>query len=126
MSNRTLTVVLALLLAGALVFIFVELPNHCDDTDKLFHDHCHHLREAGVNCRPGQDCWDDSLGDSTPGIWGWALICGVGALVLLALSEGFSGGGGPVYAAGPRYYQPPHRYYEKPKKSTKIDGYPNA
>jgi len=125
MGNRTLTVILALLLAGALLFIFIELPNHCDDTDKLFHDHCHHLRDAGVNCRPGQDCWDDSLGDSTPGTWGWALIVGVGALVLLALSEGI-GGGGPVYAAGPRYYQPPHGYYEKPRKSTKIDGYPNA
>lgn len=125
MSNRTLTVLLALLLAGALLFIFIELPNHCDDTDKLFHAHCHHLREAGVNCRPGQDCWDDSLGDSTPGTMGWALIVGVGALVLLALSEGI-GGGGQVYAAGPRYYQPPYAYHTKPRKSTNIDGYPNA
>ena len=125
MGNRTLTVLLALLLAGALVFIFIELPNHCNDTDKLFHNHCHHLREVGVNCRPGQDCWENSLGDSTPGTTGWALIFGVGALVLLALIDGF--GGGAAYTPGPRYYPaPPHGYYEKPSKSTKINGYPDA
>tara|TARA_B100000214_G_scaffold361402_1_gene324764 strand:+ start:271 stop:645 length:375 start_codon:yes stop_codon:yes gene_type:complete len=124
MASRTLTALLALLLAGALLFIFIELPDHCNDSESTFHSHCHHLRDAGVNCRPGQDCWENSLGDSTPGTTGWVLIFGVGALVLLALFDGF--GGGPTYVSGPRYYPPPRGYYNKPSKSTKLDTYPMA
>ncbi len=85
---NTLSVVLGLLLIAALVFIFVELPDHCDDHDKTFHNHCHHLRDAGINCRPGSNCWGDSLGDSTPGTTGWVII---GAVVLL-LGVGLTGG----------------------------------
>ena len=116
---NTLSVVLGLLLIAALVFIFVELPDHCDDHDKTFHNHCHHLRDAGINCRPGSNCWDDSLGDSTPGTTGWVII---GAVVLL-LGVGLAGGcedrayPPPVYA--PRYYAPQPPVYRVKSKATK-------
>lgn len=117
---NTLSVVLGLLLIAALVFIFVELPDHCDDHDKTFHNHCHHLRDAGINCRPGSNCWDDSLGDSTPGTTGWVII---GAVVLL-LGVGLTGGcddsphyAPPVYA--PRYYPPQPPVYRVKSKGPK-------
>lgn len=118
MARNTITVVMGLLLIAALVFIFVELPGHCDDSDSTFHSHCHHLRDAGVNCRPGQNCWDDSLGDNTPGEVGWVIIGFVVILLAVALTNGCDDP--PRYAASyyaPHYYPPPPGPYRESRKS---------
>lgn len=118
MARNTIAVTLGLLLIAALVFIFVELPNHCDDSDSTFHSHCHHMRDAGVNCRPGQNCWEDSLGDNTPGATGWVIIAGVVIILAVALTSGCDDRpryAPPIYA--PRYYPPAPPIYRVKGKS---------
>jgi len=128
MARNALTIVLGLLLAGALVFIFLELPDHCNDEDATFHSHCHHMRDAGVNCRPGQNCWDDTLGDSTPGTTGWGIIGAVVLLLIIVLVDGCNGNVRPQYTPiyAPRYYPPPTSVYREKNKKSDIDLYPHA
>jgi hypothetical protein len=128
MARNALTIVLGLLLAGALCFIFLELPDHCDDDTSTFHSHCHHMRDAGVNCRPGQNCWDDTLGDSTPGTTGWVIIGAVIVLLIVVFVDGCGSDERPHYVQqyAPRYYpQQPTGFRVKDKKSD-IGLYPHA
>tara|TARA_B100001248_G_scaffold262099_1_gene256064 strand:- start:798 stop:1184 length:387 start_codon:yes stop_codon:yes gene_type:complete len=54
------------------IFLFLFLPSQCENTTYYMHDHCHQMRNIGINCMPGDNCWYHY--HNTPGPYGFVLI----------------------------------------------------
>lgn len=66
-------ILLIIIIVFLFMFTFLLLPTQCGNTSYWMHDHCHHMREVGVNCDPdGDNCWYHN--HHTPGPYGFFLI----------------------------------------------------